>query len=253
MGGAGLPDSELLMALTVHRRFVSIHHPVPPELGGSIRSDHVRGIAQAVDHLLQSGRRTLAYMSGPEHIYAAQERLRGFIQAIRNAGLHLDPTLIVPYAANLAEGRRSLREWLGAGKVGTDGWHEERATLGQRGTLGLLREHPSVDGVICYDDLIAVGALQACAESGPRVPDDVAIPGCNDLPIASQVTPRLTTQRVPRYQMGVSAARMLIERIGGCETCGEIVLQHQLIVRESAPAPARMERVPLHDAMLAAA
>ena len=81
----------------------------------------------------------------------------------------------------------------------------------------------------------------------------MAISGCNDLPIASQVTPRLTTQRIPRYQMGATAARMLIERIGGCAACGEVVLQHQLIVRESAPAPARMEREPLHDAMLAIA
>lgn len=253
MGGARLPNSELLMALTMHRHFVSINHPVPSELGGSIRSDHVRGIAQTVDHLLQSGRRRLAYMSGPEHIYAAQERLRGFVQAVRNAGLHLDPTLIVPYTVNLATGHRSLREWLDAGEVGSDDWHEERATLGQRGALRLLRDHPNVDSIICYDDLIAVGALRACAQLGLRVPDDVAISGCNDLPVASQVTPRLTTQRIPRYQMGATAARMLIERIGGCAPCDEVVFQHQLIVRESAPAPARLERGPLHDARLAVA
>lgn len=242
MGGARLPDSELLAA---HRHFVSINHPVPPESGGSVRSDHMRGIALAVDHLVQCGRRMIAYMAGPEHVYAAQERLAGFLQATREVGRQSDPTLIVPYSANLADGRRTLREWLAAGEAGAEAWHEARATLGRSGALQLLRDRPDVDSIICYDDQIAVGALQACAELGRRVPDDVAITGCNDLPIASQVTPRLTTQRIPRYEMGATAARLLIERINGCSTCHEVVFQHQLIVRESAPAPARIERAPL--------
>jgi hypothetical protein len=118
MGGA----CHRTVLASAHRAgFVSINHPVPPDLGGSIRSDHVRGIAQAVDHLMQSGRRTLAYMSGPDHVYAAQERLRGFMQAIRNAGLPLDPTLIVPWP----RWRKAIacgNGWVG--EVGTDGWHE---------------------------------------------------------------------------------------------------------------------------------
>jgi len=245
LGGARLPDSGLLAALAVHRHFVSINHPVPPELGGSVRSDHVRGIALAVDHLIQCGRRAIAYMAGPEHVYAAQERRRGFVWAMTEAGRAPDPALIVPYAANLIEGRWTLREWLAAGEAGAAAWHEARATLGRRGARDLLRDRPDVDSIICYDDQIAVGALQACAELGRRVPDDIAITGCNDLPIASQVTPRLTTQRIPRYQMGVAAAEMLIERINGDTARGEVVFAHQLIVRESAPAPARIERAPL--------
>ncbi len=245
MAGARLPDRELLAALAMHRHFVSINHPVPTESGGSVRSDHMRGIALAVDHLIQCGRWVIAYMAGPEHVYAAQERLAGFLQAAQEAGRQSDPTLIVPYSANLADGRRTLREWLAAGEAGAEAWHEARATLGRGGALRLLRDRPDVDSIICYDDQIAVGALQACAELGRRVPEDVAITGCNDLPIASQVTPRLTTQRIPRYEMGATAARLLIERIGGDTTRAEVVFQHQLIVRESAPAPARMERAPI--------
>ncbi len=245
MAGARLPDDELLAALAGHRHFVSINHPVPSELGGSVRSDHVRGIALAVEHLRQCGRRTIAHLAGPERVYAARERLHGFEQAMTAAGLRLDPALIVPFAANFAGPPRTLRDWLDAGEVGTAAWHEERATLGRRGALRLLCEHPEVDGLICYDDLIAIGALQACAELGRRVPDDVAVTGCNDLPVASQVTPRLTTQRIPRYQMGVAAARLLIERINGRPAENELVFQHELIVRESAPAPARDERAAL--------
>jgi LacI family transcriptional regulator len=247
LGGARLPDSELLLALAVHQHFVSINHPVPPERGGSVRSDHIRGIALAVDHLAQGGRRAIGYLSGPEHVYAAQERLAGFMQAIETAGLALDPNLIVPYATNLPEGRRSLGEWLASGEAGSEEWHLLRATLGQRGALQLLQDHPAVDSIICYDDQMAVGALQACAQLGRRVPEDVAITGCNDLPLASQVTPRLTTQRIPCYEMGATAARLLIERIGGDRTRPEVAFQHQLIVRESAPAPARIERAPLAE------
>jgi LacI family transcriptional regulator len=245
LAGARLPDSELLTALAGHRHFVSINHPVPPDTGGSVRSDHMRGIALAVDHLIQCGRRVIAYMAGPEHVYAAQERRAGFLRAMAEAGRQLDPALLVPHAANLTDGRRTLREWLAAGEAGADAWHAARATLGSRGAFGLLRDRPDVDSIICYDDQIAVGALQACAALGRRVPDDVAITGCNDLPIASQVTPRLTTQRIPRYQMGAAAAQMLIERIGGDTTRAEVVFPHQLIIRESAPAPARIERAPL--------
>lgn len=245
MGGARLPDSELLAALAVHRHFVSINHPVSPASGGSVRSDHMHGIALAVEHLIQCSRRVIAFVAGPEHVYAAQERLAGFLQAIQEAGRPSDPALIVPYAANLADGRRTLREWLAAGEADAEAWHEARATLGCRGVLALLRDRPDVDSIICYDDQIAVGALQACAALGRRVPDDVAITGCNDLPIASQVTPRLTTQRIPRYQMGAAAAQMLIERIGGDTTRAEVVFPHQLVVRESAPAPARIERTML--------
>lgn len=245
LAGARLPDGELLAALAGHRCCVSINHPVPPAVGGSIRSDHIQGIALAVDHLRQSGRRVIAYMAGPERVYAAQERLAGFERALRAAGLPVDPTLIVPFAANQIGPHRTLRDWLDAGEVGAEAWHEARATLGRQGALELLRRRPDVDSIICYDDQIAVGVLQACAALDRRVPADVAVTGCNDLPIASQVTPRLTTQRIPRYQMGVAAAQMLIERIAGDISREEVVFPHQLIVRESAPAAARIERAPL--------
>lgn len=245
LAGARLPDAELLAALAVHRCCVSINHPVPPTVGGNVRSDHIRGAGLAVDHLAQSGRQVIAYMAGPPRVYAAGERLRGFEQAMAAAGLAVDRALIVPYAANQAGPQRTLRDWLDGGEANVDAWLAERAALGRRGARQLLAARPDVDSIVCYDDQIAVGALQACAELDRRVPEDVAITGCNDLPIASQVTPRLTTQRIPRYQMGVAAAQMLIERINGDTTRADVLFPHQLIVRESAPAPARIERAAL--------
>jgi len=78
--------------------------------------------------------------------------------------------------------------------------------------------------------------LQACVELGRRVPEDVAVVGFDDIPLAALVTPPLTTCRVPRYELGVQAMRLLLDQIGGCpDECPEIVLRVELIVRTSAP------------------
>jgi DNA-binding LacI/PurR family transcriptional regulator len=190
----------------------------------------------AVDHLVKSKRQVIAFLAGPEGAYASRERLRGFIQAMKNAGRFVNPSLIVPYNANLEDGYRSVAELLQSEGDDLAVWNEARTTFGCRGTRQLLEQHPEVDGLVCFDDQLAFGALRACAERGRRVPDDIAIVGCNDMPLASQVTPALTTQRVPGFQMGVRAAQILIERIQGREPQDPIIFPHQLIIRASAPA-----------------
>jgi LacI family transcriptional regulator len=92
-----------------------------------------------------------------------------------------------------------------------------------------------VNGLICYNDLVAVGALQACAELGLRVPDDVAIVGFDDAPLAALVTPALTTLRIPKYEIGADAARMLFERIQGQRNQAEIVHKPELVICQSTP------------------
>jgi LacI family transcriptional regulator len=233
MAGARLPDSDLLVTLARHSAIVSINHPVPSDLGGNVRSDHAKGIAMSIEHLLKSNRRHIAFMAGPEYVYAAQERLRAFIQVMKNANLSVNPGFIVPYIASFESGFRNLYDMTES--VNGSSLRQVRANLGLRGARALLLEHPEVDGIVCYDDQLAFGALRACAGLGRRVPEDVAIIGCNDVPLASQVKPTLTTQSIPCYQMGIAAANMLIERITAeCEQ-QEIIFPHELIVRESAP------------------
>ena len=69
---------------------------------------------------------------------------------------------------------------------------------GQVAARQLLTDPPEITALFCYNDLVAVGTLQACAELGRRVPEDLAIVGFDDIPIAALVTPALTTCRVPR-------------------------------------------------------
>lgn len=231
-----LDEDDLLPALAQHRAAVTINRPLPPQLAGDVHSDHAAGMASAVQHLARIGRRTVAYMAGPAHAFAARERLRGFVQGMKDAGLTLRPDLIVPYLGYVDESVRDEGELQRSLLAGSPSWRDVHHTIGHVNALGLLSAHPEVDGLICYDDGYAIGALRACRELGWRVPGDVAIIGCNDIPLIEHLSPALTTQRVPSYRMGEKAAEMLIERMAG--RCPEpAVFAHELIIRESAPAP----------------
>jgi DNA-binding LacI/PurR family transcriptional regulator len=100
----------------------------------------------------------------------------------------------------------------------------------------LLGAHPGLTALLCYNDLVAVGALQACAELHCAVPERLAIVGFDDIPLAALVTPPLTTCRAPRYELGCEAMRLLLDRINGSPgQHGGVVLRPELVVRASAP------------------
>jgi len=90
--------------------------------------------------------------------------------------------------------------------------------------------------LFCFNDLVAIGVLQCSQQIGRRVPDDLAIIGYDDIPMASWVTPTLTTCKVDFEKMGKSAMRLLIDHIDECaDECNNLVLEPQLIIRHSAP------------------
>jgi len=100
----------------------------------------------------------------------------------------------------------------------------------------LLSAETSLTALFCYNDLVAVGALQACAALGRAVPGEIAIVGYDDIPLAALVTPALTTCQVPRYELGGRAVGLLLDRLRGePETRKEVVLQPELVIRASAP------------------
>jgi len=236
MAGARLPDADLLRALTRYPAFVSINHPLESKPNVHVTSEHAKGMLASVEHLAKLGRRTMAFMAGPANSYSAQERMRGFRRAMKKIDCAIDPALIVPYTANFESNYRNQWEWFNSADVGSARWNEMRSTLGLRGALDLLTAHPQVDAIACFEDQLAFGVLRACAQLGRRVPADVAVIGCNDIPLASQVTPTLTTQRIPRYQIGERAVEMLLEQLNGARRIEPVIFPHELIFRESAPA-----------------
>jgi DNA-binding LacI/PurR family transcriptional regulator len=163
----------------------------------------------AVQHLLAQGRRRIATITGNLDDADGIDRLEGYKRAIQNAGLTVDQALIT-------EGRFT-RDW---------GYLCAR-TLLQRGT--------PIDAVFAGNDAIAMGAIQAFTEVGLRVPDDIAIIGFDDLPIATQNAPHLTTIRQPILQKGARATILLIDLIEGRgQQPTQILLPTQLVIRQSS-------------------
>jgi LacI family transcriptional regulator len=177
---------------------------------GTVCLDDVAGGQLAVRHLLDRGHRAVGFLAGPVTSYSGQARTQGYLQSLLTAGAPFDPGW-KRYCSPTVEG-------------------------GQAAARALLAAHPQVTALFCFNDLVAVGALQVCAELGRRVPEDIAVVGYDDIPLAALVTPSLTTCRAPRYELGAEAVRLLLKQIReDVETGEEIVLQTQLVIRASAP------------------
>jgi len=204
-----LADERLQPLLSRQRAAVVINRPAPPELAASVRIDDAHGIYQAVAHLLKTQRQPIAFLAGPPHAHSSQIRTQAYDNALTAAGISVDPMLIRPCQPDVAGGHHAARE--------------------------LLAASTPIRGIICYNDLVAIGALQACAELGVRVPDEMAVIGCDDILLAGLATPALTTLHVPKAEIGATALRLLLERIEGETHQMETVFTPTLVIRASAP------------------
>lgn len=201
-------DAERLDALLArHRAAVVVNRRSDPEVAGSVRIDHERGARLAIRHLAEAGRREIAVLAGPSYSYAGRERLLGIDREMRERNLHLPDARVVP------------------GPPSVDG--------GARRALDLLRRDPSIDALVCFNDLVAAGALQSAKELGLAVPDELAVIGYDDILFARMFTPALTTVHAATYDLGRHAATMLLDRMEGRSEGVDIVLQPRLIVRAS--------------------
>lgn len=214
-----LDDSELHTVVARHSAVVPVNRHLEPadekNGAGVVMLDDVAGGRMATQHLLDSGHRAVGFLAGPPASRSGRWRAEGYRAALTTADLPHNPAWTAPCPADVDGGHQATRD--------------------------LLTAHPELTALFCYNDLVAVGALRACAELGRRVPDDLAVVGFDDILLAALVTPPLTTCRVPRYDLGAQAMRLLLNQIGGCpgeadrNPCAEIVLRPELIIRASAP------------------
>ena len=177
---------------------------------GYVMNDDKNGSYNIVKHLLNQGHQSIGFLAGPKKSYGSMRRLHGYKVAFEEEGLTYDPDL-VRYCAPTVEGGREIANQL-------------------------LEGHKEITALFCFNDLVAIGVLQCCHRLGRRVPDDLAIFGYDDIPMASWVTPSLSTCQVNFVEMGREATRLLINYISDCpEECANIVMQPKLIIRDSAP------------------
>jgi len=161
------------------------HRPLFPSVATTNRDGgHAAGA-----HLLELGRRRPLVVTGTNRFGCTQERLDGFAEAYANAGLPLDPALVVEGDFTFDSGQVAVKRAIESGVT--------------------------FDAVFAHNDLSAAGAMQAVREVGRRVPEDVAVVGFDDLPLAATTEPPLTSVRQPLREMGETAARMLLAHFDG--------------------------------------
>ena len=180
----------------------------------SLSIDSFAGARMMVAHLVDRGFRRIAHISGPKDNSDAQERLRGFREAVGDLLGDRDP-IVLP-------GDFSEEAGYEAGRV-------------------LAADPKRADAVFAGNDMMAVGCMSALAEAGLSVPDDIAVAGFDDVPIARYVTPALTTMRVHIADLGAQALETLVETIANPDAAGPParMLTPELVVRQST------ERAPL--------
>ncbi|MFF1612583.1 LacI family DNA-binding transcriptional regulator [Amycolatopsis sp. NPDC058278] len=174
----------------------------------SVGTDNRQGGASAARHLLDIGRTRLATVTGPRDFGCTADRLNGFNEVVLDAGLTLDPRLII-------EG-------------------DFTSESGEAAILQLLETGPAFDAVFAHNDLTAAGVLAGLRKSGRAVPGDVAVVGFDDIPLAAHTQPPLTTIRQPLRQMGETAAGLLLDRLAGVPSPDTpLIVPTALVVRES--------------------
>jgi DNA-binding LacI/PurR family transcriptional regulator len=106
---------------------------------------------------------------------------------------------------------------------------------GEEAALRLFKQLPDVDAIIAFNDLMAVGAMRACLQTGRSIPQQVAVIGADDIPLAALTNPGLTTLHVDLAALGEKAMTALLKLINGSgEPPEQIVVQPELLLRQSA-------------------
>jgi DNA-binding LacI/PurR family transcriptional regulator len=174
-----------------------------------VDADNEGGAEQATRLLVEQGRRRIGTVTGPGDMIAGIDRSAGYRAALAKGGLPLRPELVVEGDFTEAGGARAMSE--------------------------LLDRAPDVDAVFCASDLMAVGALRVLREAGRRVPEDVAVVGFDDAPVAEASDPALTTVAQPLEEMSRLMTELLLEQIRGAEGEPRVeICQTRLIRRASA-------------------
>jgi LacI family transcriptional regulator len=181
----------------------------------SVWVDWASATAEVVAYLAGLGHRRIALVAPSREEAPHASREDWYRPALARRGLEPEPALVV-------------RE-----RISIEG--------GQRAGLRLLGLPSPPTAVICHNDTMAIGVLQACAERRVRVPRDLSIVGWDDVPYASLVTPALTTVSVPRHELGRAAAQSLLDLMAGrAADPARAPLPLQLIRRQSCrPIPRR--------------
>lgn len=169
------------------------------DTASSVTVDHVEGAYQAVSHLTSLGHTRIGFLGGPLNIPPIKMMLQGYKKALSEASLKYIPEWIIDEGSEFESG------YVGMNK--------------------LLGQSVRVTAAICASDMLAIAAMRAIEEHGMRIPADFSLVGYDDIPMATRVTPPLTTVMQDKYELGRISTRILIHEISA--TPGSI---HQTVM-----------------------
>jgi DNA-binding LacI/PurR family transcriptional regulator len=172
--------------------------------------DDYGGALQVVRHLLQSGYRNIAHAAGPQNTSVGRERRRGYLDALAESGMAIDPELTTYGGLEEKDGVAALQQLL------------SRARMPQ--------------AIFAVNDPVAIGVYTGAKRRGLKIPRDIALVGFGDTRLSSYLDPPLTTVRQSPYELGKAAAHMLLRRIEnpGRQLRTETeVIETELVLRNS--------------------
>jgi LacI family transcriptional regulator len=209
---SGPRNDDPLLPILAREDFRLVLHGYLPDIPfPCVDVDNATGARQAVEHLIGLGHRRIGFISNAPLSYAgASDRLLGYRRALEDAGIEYNPTLMRTANFLPETGRAAMEELLA------------------------LPKPPSA--VFAAGDVVALGALRALHAAGRAVPGDMALVGFDDLFVAAFAHPPLTTVRVPIYGLGWTAAETLITSIELDPDVPSVILDAELVVRESCGA-----------------
>lgn len=174
----------------------------------TVNIDDYKGTRYAVGYLITLEHKRIGFIGGPAGRLASETRLNAYREALAEAGLVLDPHLLKRGDFTQPTGFAAAQE--------------------------LLRLADPPTAIFAANDLSAFGVIEAVKHHGLRIPEDISVVGFDDIPMASQVFPPLTTVKRPLEQLGRAAVRLLLAKLRGEVTETDVTLPTHLIVRATS-------------------
>lgn len=175
-----------------------------------VRIDNEEGGILATEHLIEQGYKRIAILAGPKNLGISNQRLEGYLRALKKHKLKPDNDLIIHCDFN-----------------------QQYAYLATQELLA-MKKRP--DAIFTISDRMAIGAMLAIKEKGLKMPQDIGLVGFNNEPVVSLVTPGISSVDQPAFELGKMAAKLFIETMHNNNDMSEVeeVLRPRLIIRESS-------------------
>ncbi len=222
-----LPEEELKPLLDQLDACVLINLPTSnPEIG-ELKVDNLQGMRLAIDHLIQQGCRRIAYFAPSSVSWNGRQREAAFRQAIREAGLPLDPHLNLNFERDASPAEQE------AWRDKNLGIPEGAVEMGEWSARRFIEITPNPDAIIAFNDLCAIGVVRGLQQAGKQVPSQMAVLGFDNSFYGSKYIPTITSLGIKSGDIGRLAVRMLIDTLENQVPLSKISLAFEIMSRQS--------------------